>query len=360
MKKRWLGAIAILVALSLIISACAAPAPTTPAPTTPTTPTPTTPAPTTPTPTGVSYQWIMSCFLPEGYMLYDLSEDFIAQVEDASEGRITIRLFGGDLLGNPDTQMKSLTVGTQDMAVSSPSTVHSPKWDINSCWYLINDWDTHEEFFRIPDGWLYKAYVDISRECNWEYLAEAPQGRTSIISNVKFDPVPGLKDIKIRVMPSEVARLGLEAIGFSPITMAWSEIPSAMMLGTIDAAWGPTSADDFRMLSDVYEYAYVYCTNMGTNINAINLDLFNSLSPEDQAMLKRVAKEWQEHFYDVYIDYDNQMWEEVAKTNTVIQLTKEQWYANAKVARPVVWPIFEEVLGSELMDLIEENSPVYD
>lgn len=337
MKRKWLVvAIAISVILSVIaipFSGCAAPAP------------------------AKTYNWVMTCFSPEGYLFFDLSEDFISRVEEASDGRISITLYPGDLLGDPETKLKSLTQGTQDLGFEPPSTVNSPKWDINNCWYLMDDWDTYVESYSQPDGWLYKVNADIAGECNWKQLAISLEGGTHIISNVEFDPVPGPKNIKLRVMASESARLGLQALGFSPITMPWSEIPSALMLGTIDGAHGPTSGDDFVMLSDCYKYAYRYFTNMGPQNLQMNLDLFNSMSAADQAMLEGVGQEWQVYAFAQFGDYNDAQWDKVRKTNTVIDLTHEQWCANAKVARPVVWPIFEEVLGSELMEVIKEKSP---
>ena len=40
----------------------------------------------------------------------------------------------------------------------------------------------------------------------------------------------------------------------------------------------------------------------------------------------------------------------------VIDLTKEQWKANAKAARAKEWPAVEETMGKEIMDLVRQNS----
>lgn len=338
MKRKWFAiAIAACLTLSLIAiplaGGCAAPAP------------------------AKTYNWIMSSYMPEGYILYDLSVDFIERVQTESDGRISIEHYPGDLLGDYETQMKSTTAGTQDLAISSPSTVNSPKWDLNVTFYITPDWDAAKRDYAQPDGWLWKAYGGISHECNWQLLGLPLQGFTGIISNVKFDPMPGPKDVKIRVMASETARLILEGIGFSPVTIPWSEIPSAMMLGTVDAAWGPTSADDFAMLSDVYEYAYRFNTNAGTNMNVINLELFNSLDSADQEMLLRIGKEWQEYCFSVYVDHDNAAWDELKKTKTVIELTREEWEANAKIAGPIQYPYLEGVIGKELTDQARAHAP---
>jgi len=315
-------------------------------------------APQAAPPEEATYEWTFGQCFPEGTIRYDFAEDLVKRVDEASNGRIILNHYPGDLLGDWAVQAENVMRGTQDVYVGAVPSSVTPKWEVHSLVYIVGDWDHAYEFYK-PGGWLYGVFQKIAEEdSNWKVLGIAPEGFAGIVSTKEFAPMPGPKNLKARVMGAEGWRLMMEAIGFDAVTMPWSEIHSALMLGTIDAAMGATGADDYDMFSDVADYAYFYNAAFGTNLLIVNLDLFNSLSPADQELLEKVGSEWTAYTWSVYKDYQDEKWDEIRAAGKIeiIELTPEQWSANAEVVRAAAWPYYEEVVGKDIMDVIEANA----
>jgi TRAP-type C4-dicarboxylate transport system substrate-binding protein len=305
---------------------------------------------------GKTYEWTFGQIFTEGTIRYDQSVDLVERIHEAFEGRITVNHFPGDLLGDYAVQATNTATGAQDMYYGAPTEENSPKWAISATPYVVKDWDSAEDFYG-PGGPMHEVYEQVANESNWELLGGSPEGFTGLISKVQFDPMPGPKGIKCRVYAVESAKSMAQAVGFETITMPWSEIHSALMLGTIDAAWGPTGADDYLLFADAADYAYFYNFNFGYLIAVMNLDLFNSLDASDQQLLKDVGAEWENDWWPLYRADQEQRFQQVRQAMTVIDLTPEQLTANCEAVRAVTWPeVFEPLLGKEFMDQIRDQA----
>jgi TRAP-type C4-dicarboxylate transport system substrate-binding protein len=258
-----------------------------------------------------TYEWKIGQPYPEGTINYDLTEDYIRRVSEASDGRITHTHYPGALLGDYMVQNENVTLGTQECAISWPTDADSTKWGINAgLSFVVYNYDQAREAYG-PGGWLFQVYGELCEECGWKLLGSFPTGFSGVASNVQFDPIPGPKNLKIRIPAFEPMRLNTEAEGFEPVTIPFSEIHSALQLGTVDAASGLAGSDDFMMFSDAYEYAYLYNMTFSVILNFINLELFNSLSAADQEMLERVGSEWSAYAWSAWLDHEEEAWDEI-------------------------------------------------
>ena len=217
-------------------------------------------------PTEQTYTWKFGQVFTEGTIRYDQAVDLIDRIETAFGGRVTIEHFPGELLGDYAVQCDNTATGAQDMYWGAATESNSEKWVVQALPYVVFNWEQAQQFFG-PGGNMHQVWEDISEESNWKMLAGSPEGLTGLVSKVELDPMPGPKGLKARVMAVESAKSMMEAVGFDAITMPWSEIHSALMLGTIDATWGPTGADDFLLFSDAAQYAYLYNFNFGYGCN---------------------------------------------------------------------------------------------
>ena len=77
-----------------------------------------------------TYKWKMAQYHPVGTMLDRISKKFIEKVEKASNGRITIKYYPGELLGDYIIQQEAVHSGSLELAYTGPVTKTNPKWDI--------------------------------------------------------------------------------------------------------------------------------------------------------------------------------------------------------------------------------------
>ncbi|GAJ05572.1 unnamed protein product, partial [marine sediment metagenome] len=118
-------------------------------------------------------------------------------------------------------------------------------------------------------------------------------------------------------------------------------------------AMGPTYAES-PLFKDVAKYLYRYNYGFAAGPWIVNLDLWNSLSAEDQdilqtAMTKALSDAWDrgEELDRVGID------EMKAAGVEIVELTTEQMSANVEACRDKVWAWVEtEMFSKEFMDMV--------
>jgi len=305
---------------------------------------------------GSSYKINLAQFeTGEELTAYRIAEYFVKKVDELSDGRITVKHFAGDLLGDWETQQIQVKEGSLDMCMAPGSATFDPEFEFTRLPYLVFTWEGAKKVYG-PGGAGEKLINKICERNNTHSLGVEPEGFTIALSTKEYTPFPGdptIKKLKTRVMPSKIDEIIGQAIGFSTLSMSWGEIHGALMLGTIDAAMGP-SYPQAILFKDVVKYQYNFNYGFGAAPWIINLDLWKSLTKEDQeilqtAMTEAIGIEWdrgvktQEESLAV-------MREAGVKT---VDLTKEQMAACVTVLREKVWGwAAENMFSKEFMNTI--------
>jgi Bacterial extracellular solute-binding protein, family 7 len=100
----------------------------------------------------------------------------------------------------------------------------------------------------------------------------------------------GLKGLKLRVQQGRVFADTVNGLGASAVPMAWGEVIPAAQKGVIDGA--DLRLDNINALK-VYEVSkYVSMTfhNYGPTLLVVNLDIWKSLTPEQQTLFMDVGR----------------------------------------------------------------------
>jgi len=153
------GSICLILALAALpfLTACPAPAETP-------TPTPTTPTPTTTTEAQKpTYQWVIGEPFPEGFAIYDATQEFIKMMGDASDGRMKFTIYPGTLLGSYISQIMAVGRGEQDFTLSWASTASIPGTDFIWLGYMYSDWDDFEQAW-MPGSWMQEMLAKVEIE----------------------------------------------------------------------------------------------------------------------------------------------------------------------------------------------------
>jgi len=287
---------------------------------------------------------------------YRIAEEFKARVEAASRGRITVKHYPGELLGSWDVQGAQIIKGAIDMGRLPASATFHEKMEFAVTPYMILDWEGGRNFFP-PGAPGSNLMGEILGELGLHHFGCEPEGFGIVPSTKRFTPfpkTPEMAGIKTRVpFGKMMVQLG-EAFGMMVVSMSFGEVPSAMMLGTIDAAIGPTFPEATAW-TDVIKYVYEYRYNLWVGSWEMNGERWDSLSAEDQSIISTAMNEALLHEWDIgeQAEQDNITLLEAAGVE-VIQLTTEEKSANAAVAREETWPFAEELYGKEVMDKVRE------
>jgi TRAP-type C4-dicarboxylate transport system substrate-binding protein len=82
----------------------------------------------------------------------------------------------------------------------------------------------------------------------------------------------------------------VKAMGGEPTPIAWPEVPSALATGVVDGQENPVSVIYGNKFYEMQKFISLDGHVYGTDFILINDELLQSLSPQDQAIVKRAAK----------------------------------------------------------------------
>ena len=168
-------------------------------------------------------------------------------------------------------------------------------------------------------------------------------------------PIVEPKDLrgkKIRVQQAKVFGDTINGLGGSAVPMAWGEVISAAKSGVIDGGDLPVVNFEALKIYDVSKYCSLTFHNYGPTVNVMNLEVWNSLTPEQQKLMLDISREAQNKIREATESVDNfaaakKLLE--PRGMTVVEANVE---AFRKVAQEKIWPAYKSQFGA-LWDEIE-------
>ena len=355
-KKFLLIMVGLILIFSTLLYACAAPAPA-PAPT---------PAPA-PAPEKPAYQWRLGV-IGEDPMSIRMrgAEMFAKLLKERSGGRIIVGLYPGNLLGDWTVQNELVAEGSLELTMGCMNPALDKKLNVNALNYMYFDAKGCRDAFMLPDGWLAKLLEPVATSSNFKVLYWMHEGwvgvhmtegnlpRVDTVENWFADTAK----MKIRCEPVKTMEKHTEAMGFKAVVLSFSEVYTALQTGAIDG-WVGSGIGRAVQYSDVIRYRIEERGKVDAMPLMMNLDLFNSMSAEDQKILQDTSYEVQKWGFDTIEEDEVTMWLKKAQEVNVeiIQLAPAVLAEIIKRDRDIEWVYAEkELIGKEFMDAVRANA----
>ena len=356
MKK--IRIIAVVVAVTVVsglIGACAAPAPA-PAPA---------PSPA-PAPEKQTYQWkISQIYTDERNPNYYTVEAFADMVRQMSGGRIQMTHYAGELLGDWTVQNEEISRGSIELGNCGTYPGLDERVNLQFLNYLYFDDATARSAWMVPNGWIYKAMEDVHAGINikvlwvcWDGWMGIGMTKGNYLDTTSVDG--WFKDAatyKLRNEPAKVMELCAKAMGFNPTTIPYAELYTALQLGTVDGWIGGGLFHQVRW-ADTIKIFYQMFNKINAGWIGINLDVWNSLSAEDQKILQDAALAVQEPGWKLALENETLFRDEaIANGIEIFDISPDLLSEIIKRVREVEWQYAEaELIGKEMMDRVRANA----
>ncbi len=225
---------------------------------------------------GEKYLIRVAHVLPESHQTHvTLAEVFKKQVEEKSNGRITVEIYPNAQLGGDRKTVESVQIGSLEMCVPAGSVVtgFDSDWEILDMPFLF---ETKEKALKNLDGELGKALNEHLKEKGIINLGFGENGLRHVINNVR--PIEKLEDmegLKIRTLESPMQVEGFKAFGANPTPISFNELFTALQQKTVDGAECPMNILYSNKLYEVQQYIsktghiYLTCPYLKTAIGTI-------------------------------------------------------------------------------------------
>lgn len=216
-------------------------------------------------------------------------ERFKEEVEELTNGELTIEIFGNGTLGEDNELVEGLDVGTTDIWVGGAGVLSSASEtaQIFTVPFMFND---QEHFENVYNGEIGQEISDsITEESGARILSYLSRGARMLTVNKEVTTPEDLSGLKIRVPDSPVFVKSFETLGAAPTPMAFGEVFTALQQGVIDGQENPLSLIYNSQFNEVVDYL-VMTEHVREPITiVISDDTFSSLSSEHQEALTEAA-----------------------------------------------------------------------
>ena len=293
---------------------------------------------------------------------WGLSAERWAQlVKERTNGRINMKVYpGAQLVGGDQTkEFTAMRQGVIDMAVGSTINWSPQVAELNlfSLPFLMPN---HKSLDAITQGEPGKKLFEVVASKDVVPLAWGENGFRELSNSKRPVRKPeDLKGLKIRVVGSPLYNETFTALGANPTQMSWADAQPALSTGAVDGQENPLAIFTVSKLPTVGQknltlWGYV----ADPLIFAVNQQVWNSFSPEDQKILREAAVEAGQYSREIarkgITESDPTILKEIeAQGVGIVRLGAEELKAFQEATKPV-YDKWKARIGADLVSAAEK------
>jgi tripartite ATP-independent transporter DctP family solute receptor len=266
-------------------------------------------------------------------------------LDERTNGRIKVQVYGGAQLGQAQETIKMTQAGTLafDRVNAAPLVSVSPAMGVFSMPYLFRDED---HLWKVLDGPIGTGLLKGMESSNLVGLAYYDSGARSFYTKGKPIKTPtDIKGMKIRVQPSKIFIDLITSLDAAPTPMSYGDVYSGLRTGIVD---GAENNPPSLWTSKHYEVAKYYSLDehsMVPEVLLISKKVWDGLSANDQKLIAQAAQDSvaeQRKLWDELVQ--KSMNELVAKGTVIIKPDKAPFQ---KAVQPVYakYPEYKELIS---------------
>ena len=232
---------------------------------------------------------------------HQAAEKFKEEVEANSDGRIEVRLYPSEQLGNEMDVINSIQLGTADMTITGESLQNwAPRAAMMAVPYAFRD---SEHLHAAVNGDIgAEIEAQITERTNLVPLAWFERGPRELTSNRPIRHPDDLDGLRLRVPNVPLFVDTWQALGARPTPMAFSEVFTALQQNTIEGQENPLSLIESASFNEVQDYV-----NMTGHVRSwiyvvIGRNQLENMPEELQQVVRDAAQTMQEYQADLFVE----------------------------------------------------------
>ena len=303
-------------------------------------------------PTFEKQTWKFACSATENTCWAGMGREFGELVSEATGGAVTVEVYAADQLtsGVQTEGIQGVIDGTIELSAHSNIIYSSfdKRLNVVSLPFLFSSFDDVDAKL---DGAAGQAVGKVVEDMGLHLLGIAENGfRHPTNSKHPIEKMSDMQGLKIRVAGSDLLKREYDLWGASVTTANWSEVYTGLQTGTYDGQENPLPTADGGSISDVNKYVTYWTGVYDCIFFTMNGELYDSLSPELQAIVDEAGRTAAQHQRQLEREGDQEVLQKWAAAGvTVTELTPEAAEEFRQAALPC-YTEFEADLTKELID----------
>ena len=228
--------------------------------------------------------------LPTSHPVHKGVEAFKAQLENLSEGKLTLKIYANGQLGSEREVLELLQIGSVSMTKVSAAAMSNfvPEYRVLGVPYLFRDKD---HLFNVLEGKVGQQLLEMGTASWLRGLCFYDAGSRSFYTKTKFIKVPkDLSGMKIRVMSDKMSVAMVERLGGDPTPMAFGELYTALQQGVVDGAENNAPSFVTSRHFEICKYYSLDAHSYVPDVVLIGTKFLNRLTAKEQQWVIEAAR----------------------------------------------------------------------
>ena len=295
---------------------------------------------------------------PIEHMAQKSAERIKARVEKETDGRIEIKIYPANQLGDASQLYEEVIRGSIDLAHITVPDQFDSRLGVGFLPYIARDYEQARKVYA-PDAFLSQEMAKMHDKLGVKFLGYYGEGFIGVgtVKPLENTSEPGVeKGIMIRVPGLDVFKFGAEELGFRTTSLPYTDVYSALQTGVVDGWLGGPPNLNYLGFRDVIKHYYQYNVNFESTQYVMNKKTFEGLSPEDQKVIATAFGEESQNSFLMAESEDEMYRKKLAEAGIeVIMFTTQELETMADYVRAKAWPRLEQNLTPELLDGIRKS-----
>ncbi|WP_029032312.1 DctP family TRAP transporter solute-binding subunit [Salinarimonas rosea] len=289
---------------------------------------------------------------PIGSSVGQTAQFFADRVREATGGEVDIQVFPDGVLfgGNQNAAVNMVENGSLDATILSTSVYASfePCMNAISLPYLFSDYKEFRRYLEGEPGQNLLASLD---RLNTEGLALMIRTFRHVTNSKRPIETPDdLQGLKLRVPNNKLWVEFFGPLGANPTPMAFTEVYTALQLGTIDGQENPVEVPLANKFHEVQDYLSLTGHLSDGYVLAFNQDLWESLDAASQDAVLKAAQETAQFKLETDTAREDEIVAELEGLGMQVNRLSPEQKAAFQDRALALYPNFEELVGGQCMD----------
>lgn len=287
----------------------------------------------------------------------DAMDRWAELIEEGTDGEVQVDVFYQNELGSQAEVFDLFVANEVQLTLNWPPTSYDERLSVLYAPYMVLSWEEALDAYS-PDGWVNNMLGEIYAGLGIKYFGAWPEGFAGVATKDKYAMTPEeASDLKVRVPPFFPMAETMQAMGYQTASIDWSEVFTAIQTGVVDGDAANIIYWDYEYFRDTVDYYNRTKQFFVTGNIGMNMEAWESLSPEHQEVVQDAAVTIMEEAFVNGRERD-QMYVEKAKEAGMeyLEPNEEQLNTLSEKVRAEVWPLMEERIGKDIVDTMRENA----
>jgi TRAP-type C4-dicarboxylate transport system substrate-binding protein len=275
---------------------------------------------------------------------------FVNEVKGATGGKIQIRIYPANALGDYTVVQERVGLGAIDMACQPPTSLADKRFQLAYFPYLVASWEQAKKNYS-KGASLRGTAEELYGKQGIRVLAAWPVyfGGIALNKEAKSPGDPNVaKGLKVRVPPMKAFQLLADSTGYMGTPLPFSEAFTAVQTGVVDGVIGSGAEGYYSSFRDVTKYYIPINTHFEVWYLIMNEDLFKKLDATQKKALEDVANRFEQRRWEAGPADQTANEKKLADAGAkIVAVSPQEIAATAQKARTAVWPKILDDVGKE-------------